>query len=108
MTDAKGNEYIVENYENYRKIQLIELEMLKEVDRICKKYNLQYYLAGGTLLGAVRHGGFIPWDDDLDIFLFRKDYEKLAEVIDKELDKRMFYQDWHKERIIPIILQKSE
>lgn len=101
MIDAKGNTYIVKDYEKYRKIQLIQLEMLKEVDRICKKHNLQYYLSGGTLLGAVRHGGFIPWDDDLDIFLVRKDYDKLAQVMDKELDKRMFYQDWHKEKGYP-------
>ena len=98
MIDLKGNEYNVKNYEEkYRKIQLIELEMLNEVDRICSKHGIQYYLCGGTLLGAVRHSGFIPWDDDLDIFFPRKDYIKFAEIAQKELPDTMFYQDWHNE-----------
>ncbi len=98
MIDLKGNEYNVKSYEEkYRKIQLIELEMLNEVDRICKKHGIRYYLCGGTLLGAVRHSGFIPWDDDLDIFFPRKDYIKFAEIAPKELPDTMFYQDWHNE-----------
>ena len=102
MVDLKGNEYTVKDYEaKYRKIQLIELEMLKEVDRICKKYDIKYYLCGGTLLGAVRHSGFIPWDDDLDLFFPRKDYIRFAEIAQKELPKTMFYQDWHIEPDYP-------
>lgn len=98
MIDLKGNEYNVKNYEEkYRKIQLIELEMLNEVDRICRKHGIKYYLCGGTLLGAVRHSGFIPWDDDLDIFFPRKDYIKFAKIAQKELPDTMFYQDWHNE-----------
>lgn len=98
MIDLKGNEYNVKNYEEkYRKIQLIELEILNEVDRICRKHGIKYYLCGGTLLGAVRHSGFIPWDDDLDIFFPRKDYIKFAEIVQKELPDTMFYQDWHNE-----------
>ena len=63
-----------------RTIQLETLENLRVLDRVCKKYDIQYFLVYGSLLGAVRHKGFIPWDDDLDIGLMREDYEKLCKV----------------------------
>lgn len=59
--------------------------ILKEVIRVCEKNNLRYYMCGGTCLGAVRHGDIIPWDDDIDIFLLRPDYEKFLQIADKEL-----------------------
>lgn len=73
-----------------RKLQLTEAEMLDEIVRICKKHNLQYFLIGGTLLGAVRHKGFIPWDDDLDIAMPREDYEKFQAICVKELDEKYY------------------
>ncbi len=68
-----------------RELQLVELEILKRVIEICKRYNLHYYALGGTLLGAIRHKGFIPWDDDIDIGLPRDDYEKLLIHLKEEL-----------------------
>ncbi|MCR5793455.1 MAG: LicD family protein [Lachnospiraceae bacterium] len=68
------------------------LAYLLEIDRICKKHNIKYFLAGGTLLGAIRHGGFIPWDDDADVMMLREDYDKFLKVIKKELPDNLFYQ----------------
>ena len=78
-----------------RQVQLIQLEMLIEVDRICKKCEIKYNIIAGTLLGAVRHGGYIPWDDDADVALLRPEYEKFRNVCKTELDKSRFYfQDY--------------
>ncbi len=65
------------------------LDILKEIDRICRKYGIRYMLDSGTLLGAVRHGGFIPWDDDADVAFTRDDYEAFAKVVQKELPRGM-------------------
>lgn len=77
-----------------RKAQIRMLHMLIEVDKICRKHNIQYWLDFGTLLGAVRHKGFIPWDDDLDITVLRKDYKKLRKILQKELPEQYIFQDW--------------
>ena len=66
-----------------------QLELLSEIDRICKKWNILYFITYGTLLGAVRHEGFIPWDDDIDIIMFRKDYEKFFQVAKDEINEDM-------------------
>lgn len=71
-----------------RRHQLRMLEMLTYIDGVCAKYGIPYWLSSGTLLGAVRHGGFIPWDDDVDIELLRKDYKKLLRVLCAETDDR--------------------
>jgi lipopolysaccharide cholinephosphotransferase len=63
-----------------KRIWAIQLDLLNEIDRVCKKHGLKYYFVGGSLLGAVRHKGYIPWDDDVDIALFRDDYEKLLSL----------------------------
>lgn len=75
-----------------RKAQKRLLEILIEFDRICKKHNIQYFLSGGTCLGAVRHGGFIPWDDDIDIDVWHTDYKKLLKILPKELSNDFFMQ----------------
>lgn len=74
------------------KVQKILLGYLLEIDRICKKYEIKYFLAGGTLLGAIRHHGFIPWDDDADVMMLREDYEKFLEVAGSELPEHIFIQ----------------
>lgn len=82
------------NSEDLRKLQLTQLEILKEVKRICDINNIKYFLTDGTLLGAVRHQGFIPWDDDLDIAMLRPEYEKFLEVANTQLDGKYFIQNW--------------
>ncbi|MBR2061575.1 MAG: LicD family protein, partial [Tidjanibacter sp.] len=64
-----------------RRDQLELLRMLQVVAEICQKHNISWWLSSGTLLGAARHGGFIPWDDDMDIVLLRKDYKRLAKIL---------------------------
>ena len=75
-----------------REAQLIMLEMLVEFDAICKKHNLQYWLDSGTLLGAVRHQGFIPWDDDIDLSMPVEDYRRFKEIANAELSENIFFQ----------------
>lgn len=86
--------YRLSEYE-LRQLQLIELELLCEVDRICRKCNIHYNIIAGTLLGAVRHQGFIPWDDDADVALLRSEYERFREACKTELDHERFYFQDH-------------
>lgn len=80
---------------DFRKIQFIMLEMLIEFDRICNKNNIVYSLDGGTLLGAIRHKGFIPWDPDIDVIMHRSEYERFREACKVDLDTRRFFLQDH-------------
>ena len=75
-----------------RRAQLKQLTILEEIDRICRKHSISYWLDGGSLLGAVRHGGFIPWDDDIDIAMPLADTKRFAEVAPKELREGLCLQ----------------
>ena len=72
-----------------------ELKILYEIDRICKKYDISYYVYAGTLLGAVRDGGFIPWDDDVDIMMLRDDFNKFCLAAEKELSKDLILNSFN-------------
>ena len=70
----------------------IEKDMLREIDRICRKYDIKYFISYGTMLGAVRHGGYIPWDDDVDVAMLRPEFEKFRQIAPKELNGRFSYE----------------
>lgn len=91
LNEDLRNEYNPDDSE-LRNLQLKMLDILVTVTDICDKHGLQYWLSGGTLLGAIRHGGFIPWDDDVDIELMLPDYKKLLKILPKELSSDMYLQ----------------
>ncbi len=81
-----------------RKVQLTELEIAKEIKRVCEENGIRYFLYRGTLLGAVRHQGFIPWDDDMDFGMLRPDYEKFCRIAPEKLGKDFCFQNWHTDK----------
>lgn len=87
------NKYLTEYInKNLRALQLEELSILEAIDAICRKYDIDYWLDGGTCLGAVRHKGFIPWDDDIDIAMRQEDLERFKKIAQKELPEHLFLQ----------------
>lgn len=107
----------VVNYINdarLRELQLLELDILKAIDRVCKANDIKYYLDSGTLLGAIRHKGFIPWDDDLDIIMFREDYDKFVKVAPDALDEgyellhESVYPDYYLQYAKVVMLDKHD
>ena len=89
-----------------KELQLSELKILSEFKRICEENNLTYFLQAGTLLGAVRHGGFIPWDDDIDVSMPRSDYDRLALLCREKLGRGFFFQDSSTDPCFPYCFSK--
>ena len=90
-------------YLEKNEIKEIQLGILDYVDDICKKNNISYFLSYGTMLGAVRHKGMIPWDDDIDISMYRSEYDKFIQAVEK--DQHPYYKilsketsDWYFQR----------
>ena len=75
-------------------LRSLQLDMLREIDRICRKHSIPYFLSGGSMLGAVRHHGYIPWDDDIDVAFLRENFERFRKVAPDELDPRFRYMSW--------------
>ena len=98
----------IEEYKqrNLKACQSIQLEILKTVTAICDKHNFTYWLDGGTLLGAIRHGGFIPWDDDIDIIMPMADYKKFLEIAQREFPDNLFLQTPENEPTMPFLFSK--
>ena len=89
-----------------KKLKEIEIEMLEAFVAICNKYDLKWFVVGGTALGAVRHNGFIPWDDDIDVAMPRPDYEKFLEVAQENLPPHLFLQNTYTDKEIPWAFSK--
>ena len=89
---AKMTTYNVDAFPEIKDVQRVELDILIKVARLCEERGLTYFIESGTALGAVRHGGFIPWDDDIDIGMPRQDYEKFLDIAQKELGDEYFVQ----------------
>ncbi len=84
------NGYLVDS--EMKKVWAVELDLLNEFSRVCKNYGLQWFAHAGTLLGAVRHHGFIPWDDDIDVMMPRKDYERFCAIAPAAFSYPYFFQ----------------
>ena len=91
----------VYSQEQLQKMQEVEIDLFKAFIEVCQKLQLKYYLLGGTLLGAVRHKGFIPWDDDIDVGMPRKDYEIFIQKAQDLLPEHYFVQTLYSEPTIP-------
>lgn len=90
MGDAENQQYYMSE-EELKQLQIIQQELIGEVQRICRKCGIHFNMVGGTMLGAIRHRGYIPWDDDADIGFLREEYEKFREACRTELNHEKYY-----------------
>ena len=90
------------NEQQLKRTHEIQVELLDQVDRICRKHGIKYMISDGTLLGAVRHKGFIPWDDDVDVSMERSEYERFCQICQQELDgDKFFFQTYKTDKNYP-------
>lgn len=82
-------------------VKCAQIDLLLELRRICKKWNIPYFLIGGTLIGAIRHQGFIPWDDDIDVGMLWEDYARFYQACKEDLDPAYVLHDWHEDPASP-------
>ena len=101
MNENQGK--ITDEHEQLKKVQLMIAEDIK---RICEKYHIKYFLDAGSMLGAVRHKGFIPWDDDIDIGMPKEDYNKFLEVAPAELGEKYFVDNYNTNHDNPLVFTK--
>lgn len=106
-----SDEYVGDFYVNIyqgklERVKRIEMEIMREIDRICRENDINYFLVGGSLLGAIRHKGFIPWDDDIDIGMLREDFEKFRKLCPKVLAPHLSYQSYTDEPTSHYIFDK--
>ena len=87
-------------------MQLVQTALLREFDRVCRLGGIKYIIGSGTLLGAVRYKGFIPWDDDIDVEMLREEYEKFSRIAKQELNEAVFFQDHKTDRNFPWLYGK--
>lgn len=104
---AIGNDKLCElDDDKIKGIQAVLLEMLTDFDDLCRKNNLTYFLVGGSALGAVRHKGFIPWDEDLDIGMPREDYERFSEIFLKACSEKYWLQSIEQSKLYDLTFMK--
>lgn len=90
------------NEQQLKQTHEIQVELLEQLDRICRKHGIKYMISDGTLLGAVRHKGFIPWDDDVDVSMERSEYERFCQICQQELDgDKFFFQTYKTDKDYP-------
>lgn len=99
LNKEERNGYVIS--EDMKKIWNIQLLCVKKVLDICQKHNLHIWAEGGTLLGTIRHKGYIPWDDDIDLLMMREDYNKLLEIASKEFEEPFFFQSAYSDKCYP-------
>lgn len=89
-----------------RRVQLAQLEIAKEIKRVCDENDIRYFLSFGTMLGAVRHQGFIPWDDDMDLGMMRSEYERFLQIAPEKLKPEYVLQTWYTDENVSIPFAK--